>query len=243
MHMTTRLMAGASFAHVDTWIFDLDDTLYPASAGLHERMVERVVLFLSRFLDIDLEEAARVHKDYYQCYGATLQALVQEHRLDPAAFLEFVHDIDVSGLGPDQELARGLAGLPGRKVVFTNGSLPHAKAVLGALGISSHFEAICHIERRGYIGKPNPRAYEILIETETIDARSAAMFDDRADNLVVPHRLGMRTIHVVPDLKDDPAALGRSANADAITSDLAHCLQSISGLLARQNTLAEADPA
>jgi putative hydrolase of the HAD superfamily len=213
-----------AFAHVESWIFDLDDTLYPEATGLQQQMRDRIVLFIADLMSSDLATASRVRRYYYKRYGAALPALMQRHKLTPAAFLDFVHDIDLSVLTRDESFIKALAALPGRRIVFTNGAERHAKAVLAALGIDSLFEAVCHIEGRAFIGKPLRRAYELLLDQHAVEPKAAAIFDDRDDNLVIPHELGMLTVLVVP-----PGGLGLSGtkppHIDEITADLTGFLQ------------------
>jgi putative hydrolase of the HAD superfamily len=215
-----------AFAHVENWIFDLDDTLYPEATGLQQQMRERIVLFLADLMDLDLATASKVRRYYYKRYGAALPALVQRHKLSPAAFLDFVHDVDLSVLSRDESFIEALAALPGRRIVFTNGAAHHAKAVLAALGVEALFEAVCHIEGRGFIGKPQRRAYELLLEQHALEPKAAAIFDDREDNLVIPHELGMRTVLVIPPGKDGLSGT-KPAHVDEITADLAGFLRGL----------------
>jgi putative hydrolase of the HAD superfamily len=215
----------ASFENVDTWIFDLDDTLYPAIMGIQQQVRERIVLFIAGFLNVSIAEASSIRQDWYERYGAALHGLVEEHGLDPADFLDFVHDIDLGVLKRDETLAGALAALPGRRIVFTNSSARHAKAVLIALGIESLFEDICHIEKRSFVAKPQPRAYECLLNAHGVVPSSSAIFDDSAANLVLPHRQGMRTVLVVPETLDVQTVSTKPPYVDAITGDLAAFLR------------------
>ncbi|MGA7324187.1 MAG: pyrimidine 5'-nucleotidase [Rhodomicrobium sp.] len=215
------------FAQVESWIFDLDDTLYPSATGLYEQMRNRIVLFLAELMNSDLATASKVHRYYYKRYGATLQAVVQRHKLPPDAFLDFVHNVDLSVLSRDERLIEALAALPGKRIVFTNGPARHAEAVLAALGIDFLFEAVCHIESRGFIGKPQRRAYELLFEQHAVEPKTAAIFEDREDNLVIPHELGMRTILVEPGGQHTESA-PKPAHIDEITADLTAFLRELS---------------
>lgn len=215
----------AAFDRVRTWIFDLDDTLYSSALGLHESMRRRVVLYLERRLAVTTEAAAALHLDYFGRYGTTLQAVMQVHGDDPAAFLDFVHDIDLSGLRADPDLVRALDALPGRRVVFTNGSRRHAEAVLDAMEMGHLFETVWNIESCGFVGKPQLSAYEGFLAACGIEPGTAAMFEDRACNLVVPHDLGMRTVLVVPADGDPAGPAGPSV--DFSTDDLAAFLASV----------------
>lgn len=208
------------FAGVETWIFDLDDTLYPRSTGLHGQLKGRVVQFIADLMKIDYAQAEAVHCDYYERYGATLQGLVELHGVTPAAFLEFVHAIDLSPLRHDAGLVESLLSLPGRRVVLTNSSRSHATAVLAALAISHLFDSIYSIEDCNFVGKPQQSAYAGFLAAHGINPRTSAMFDDRVGNLVVPHDLGMRTVLIA-----DSASLASSHrempdHVDLVVSDL-----------------------
>ncbi len=206
------------FAGVDTWIFDLDDTLYPRSAGLHEQMKARVVGFIADLMNLNTTEAEAIHSDYYERYGATLQGLMELHGVAPAPFLDFVHTIDLSSLSHDDLLVRALEALPGRRIVFTNSSRRHAASVLEAMKMTDLFEATYSIEDCGFIGKPQRSAYASILAAHAIDPRTSAMFDDRIGNLVVPHDLGIRTVLISP--LSDPTTVQAPYHVDAVTENL-----------------------
>jgi putative hydrolase of the HAD superfamily len=228
---TGEALLRSAFAPVSTWAFDLDDTLYPYGFGLHRQMKDRVVAFISRLLGIGQGEAEKVHLNYYDHYGATLQGLVELHNVSPWEFLDFVHDIDLSRLGPDVKLRAALAALPGRRIVFTNGSCSHAEAVLAVLQIKDLFESVCHIENCGFVGKPQPSAYEAFVSLCAVHASKTAMFDDRIKNLVIPSQLGMRTVLVIPAGAETPVDAPGSFASDFITNDLASFLMNVAGAL------------
>jgi putative hydrolase of the HAD superfamily len=215
-----------AFAEVESWVFDLDDTLYPEVTGLQQQIRDRIVYFIADLMSSDLATASKVRRYYYKRYGAALPGLIQRHKLSPAAFLDFVHNVDLSVLARDESFIEALATLPGRRIVFTNGSARHAQAVLTALGIDSLFEAVCHIEGRGFIGKPQRRAYELLFEQHALEPSTAAIFDDRADNLVIPYELGMRTVLVAPKGKEALSA-AKLAHINEITADLPEFLRGL----------------
>ena len=161
-HGASRLHAAAmlpALAHIDAWIFDLDNTLYPASANLFEHIDRRMTQFVGDLLGVDPAEAFRVQKEYFHAHGTTLAGLMAEHDVDPAAFLAYVHDIEMDVLEADAPLAAALAKLPGRKLVFTNGDKPYALKVLDRLGLGAHFEAVHDITAMGLVPKPQPSAY------------------------------------------------------------------------------------
>lgn len=188
------------FGGVETWIFDLDNTLYPPECDLFAQVDTRMTEFISRYLDVDAVEAKRIQKDFYIEHGTTLSGLMTVYGLEPAEFLEYVHDIDVSAVIADAPLGHAIEALPGRKLVFTNGSLAHAENVITRLGIGHVFDGIFDIVSTEYEPKPRQRAYERFLDASGIEPRRAAMFEDIARNLEVPHALGMTTVWVRPPI-------------------------------------------
>jgi putative hydrolase of the HAD superfamily len=220
MEVEERNCTGDAFAHVDTWVFDLDDTLYPRSVGVHRQLKQRVVLFIADHMKIDHAAAEAVHLDYYERYGATLHGLVDLHGVKPQAFLSFVHNIDLSVLTRNDGLIAALQALPGRRIVFTNASRAHAAAALDAMGMADLFEAIGSIEDSGFVGKPHLSAFSGFFNTHGIDPQTSAMFDDRAGNLLVPHEQGMKTVLVVEPSVDDVDAFVKPRHVDAVIENL-----------------------
>lgn len=191
-----------TFADVQTWVFDLDHTLYPPSARLFELIEARMVTFVMHALGVDEGEANRLRKHYWQTHGTTLAGLMREHDLDPDPFLHDVHDISMDSLSPDPELAARIAALPGRRIIYTNGTAPYAERVIAARGLSGLFDAIYGVEHAAYHPKPDRAAFEKVFARDAVEPTRAAMFEDEPRNLIVPHALGMRTIHVSPMRRD-----------------------------------------
>ncbi|WBU55857.1 pyrimidine 5'-nucleotidase [Paracoccus sediminicola] len=184
-----------TFSHVTTWIFDLDNTLYPPEAALFAQIETRMTAHLQRSLGVGADEANRLRASYWRDYGTTLAGLMREHDIDPHAYLLDVHDIDFSVLDPSPSLRRAIAALPGRKIIHTNADSRYAGKVLDRLGLDL-FEKVYGIEEVGFRPKPDARAYAAVIEADGLDPRSAAMFEDDPRNLEVPARLGMQTVLV-----------------------------------------------
>ncbi|MEO5773474.1 MAG: pyrimidine 5'-nucleotidase [Sphingomicrobium sp.] len=185
-----------AFSHVRDWIFDLDNCLYPASTGLFALIDERMGAYIQRLLDCDPIEARRVQKQHFHIHGTTLAGLMNEHGVDPYEFLDDVHDIALDRVAPDERLSTGLARLPGRKFVFTNGDAPYARRVLDAIGVRQHFDTLHDIHASELRPKPDPHGYGLLCERFAIDPRHAAMVEDMAQNLKPAKALGMTTIWV-----------------------------------------------
>ncbi len=180
----------------EAWIFDLDNTLYPASARLFPQIDRRMQAFISEALKLSLDDALILQKQYYRQYGTTLRGLMLNHGIEPDSFLEYVHDIDHSVLAPDGRLDAALAGLPGRKFIHTNGSERHAVKVIDRLGIARHFAAIFDIRASNYVPKPEPEPYADLVTLHMITPTQAVMFEDIHRNLKPAANLGMATVWV-----------------------------------------------
>jgi len=187
-----------AFSHVRAWVFDLDNTLYPPSARLFDQIETRMTDWVMSALRVAREEADRLRRHYWATYGTTLAGLMTEHGVDPGPYLTHVHEIDMSHLTVDLELAHQISALPGRKVVYTNGSAPYAERVLAARGLNCTFDAVYGVEHAGFRPKPERGAFEAIFAADNLDPRKAAMFEDDPRNLEAPHALGMRTIHVAP---------------------------------------------
>ncbi|SDG34630.1 putative hydrolase of the HAD superfamily [Limimonas halophila] len=192
-------MAGEA-ASVPVWVFDLDNTLYPASSRLFDQVDARMGAFVQDALGIaDRDEARRIQKQYLREHGTTLRGLMDRHGVDPDAFMAYVHDIDLSPLAPDPALDAALSALAGRKLIFTNGPEAHASAVLHRLGIARHFEALVDFAATGHRPKPDRRAYTALIERHGVAPERAVFLDDMPRNLAPAAELGMTTVWVEND--------------------------------------------
>jgi putative hydrolase of the HAD superfamily len=191
-------MPTLAFSRVTTWVFDLDNTLYPPHMRLFDQIERRMTDWVMRALAVDRARADHLRAQYWATYGTTLAGLMQEHGVDPGPYLTEVHDIDFSVLAPDPALARAIADLPGRKVVYTNACAPYAEKVLAARGLEGLFDALYGVEEADFHPKPEARAFATVFAKDGLDPARAAMFEDDPRNLVVPHALGMRTVLVGP---------------------------------------------
>ena len=221
------------FEEVETWVFDLDNTLYPHHLNLWQQVDARIREYIVGFLHVTHDEAFRLQKDYYRRYGTTLRGLMEEHGLDPDKFLEVVHEIDHSPLTPDPALGAAIAKLPGRKLILTNGTRRHAQAVMRRLEIEQHFEAVFDIAAAELEPKPRSQVYDRFLARHRVDPTKAAIFEDLARNLEVPHALGMTTVLVVPAgtrevFREEWELAGRDApHVDHVTDDLAGFLRAV----------------
>jgi len=188
----------ADFTHVSTWVFDLDNTLYPPHMRLFDQIEVKMTDWVMQALQVDRARADHLRAYYWQTYGTTLAGLMREHDVDPGPYLNEVHDIDFSVLVPDPGLARSIARLPGRKIIYTNACAPYAEKVLSARGLAGLFDAIYGVEHAEFHPKPDAQAFATVFAKDGLDPASAAMFEDDSRNLAVPHALGMRTVHVAP---------------------------------------------
>ncbi len=196
-------MPHRDFHHVEAWVFDLDNTLYPPAARLFDQIEVRMTAYVMDALGVPREEADRLRAHYWQLYGTTLAGLMHEHDVDPTPYLTDVHDISLDHLDPDPRLRGAITALPGRRFVYTNGSGPYAERVLAARGLDGAFDAIFGVEHAGFLPKPERAAFETIFGRAGIDPARAAMFEDDPRNLAAPHAMGMRTVHVAPE--PDPA--------------------------------------
>lgn len=219
------------FSQIETWVFDLDNTLYSPDCKLFDQIDVRMGTFISELLNIDRIEARRIQKDFFFRYGTTLSGLMNEHNVKPAAFLEFVHDIDRTIIPLDQTLDAALARLPGKKYICTNGSVAHAEATMAAIGISSHFDDIFDIHAFDYVPKPARNAYDVMLNRAGFKPETAAMFEDIARNLEVPHNLGMATVLITSPNNEDGALINRLNGDDAGAHYVHHTTDDISGFL------------
>ena len=225
--------APRSFSHVETWVFDLDNTLYPHHLNLWQQVDERIRDYIARFLKITHEEAFHLQKDYYKRYGTSMRGLMTVHGMKPDDFLDFVHQIDHSPLTPNAALGSAIENLPGRKLILTNGTRRHADAVLARLALDNHFEDVFDIVAAELEPKPRPQTYDRFLARHGVDPRKAAMFEDLARNLAVPHELGMITVLVVPEKTREVFREGwelegrQAAHVDHVTDSLVGFLEKI----------------
>lgn len=225
------LTAARGFSHVETWVFDLDNTLYPHHLNLWQQVDVRIRDFIAGYLKVPPDEAFRVQKDYYKRYGTTMRGLMTEHGMNPDDYLEFVHEIDHSPLEPNPALGAALEKLPGRKLILTNGTRKHADAVMRRLEVHDHFEDVFDIVAADLEPKPLAQTYARFLARHDVDPKNAAMFEDLARNLKEPHALGMTTVLVVPEktrevFREGWELEGREApHVDYVTEDLSGFLQ------------------
>ena len=192
-------MVKASFSHVTEWVFDLDNTLYPPQARLFDQIEIRMTNWVMEALGVDKAEADHLRQVYWRDYGTTLAGLMQLHDIDPAPYLTHVHDISLDHLEHDTLLRDHIRALPGRRIVYTNGSAPYAERVLAARGLDGLFDAIYDVEHAGFRPKPERDAFEAIFARDGLTPAQAAMFEDEPRNLAAPHEMGMRTVHVAPE--------------------------------------------
>lgn len=192
-------MPRAHFEHVTTWVFDLDHTLYPPDMALFDQINVKMTAYVMEALGVDRDEADRLRYRYWRDHGTTLAGLMDIHGVDPGPYLHEVHQIDFSVLTPDPDLAARIRALPGRRIIYTNGTAPYAEQVIAARGLSGLFDAIYGVEHAGLRPKPERRAFEAVFARDGLDPTRAAMFEDDVRNLAAPHQMGLRTVHVAPD--------------------------------------------
>lgn len=182
--------------HIDCWIFDLDNSLYPASCNLFGLIDVRMGEFIQGLLNVDPVEARRIQKSYFYEHGTTLAGLMAAEDVDPHEFLDFVHDIDLARITADPAVVHAIDRLPGRKYVFTNGAEAYARRVLDRLGLANAFDGIHDIHAMDYVPKPNPESYSAMCKRLAIEPQRALFVEDMARNLAPAKALGMTTVWV-----------------------------------------------
>ncbi len=216
-------MVADHFTHVSDWVFDLDNTLYPPAARLFDQIEVRMTNWVMRELRVDQAEANRLRSTYWREHGTTLAGLMRLHDVDPGPYLHDVHDISFDSLTPDLDLARYIKALPGRCIVYTNGTAPYAEQVLAARGLSGLFDAVYGVEHANFHPKPDRAAFDTVFARDGLSPKRAAMFEDDPRNLAVPHALGMRTVHVAPE----------ALSSSEPTNHIHHHTDDLTGFLAR----------
>ena len=223
-----------SLNHLTDWVFDLDNTLYPRECNLFAQIDVRITNYVMDVTSLDFETARDLQKSYYRDFGTTLNGLMTKHKIDPDHFLNTVHAIDYTPVDPHPVLMDTIRALPGRKFILTNGDVGHARSVLKRLGGDELFEQVYDIRAMTYVPKPHRAAYEGFFKAHDIDPNRAVMFDDLEKNLLVPHEVGMGTVHVVAgeDFVHDQVdawELGRSTapHVHHVTEDLAGFLRQL----------------
>lgn len=221
----------ADLTHVESWVFDLDNTLYPAECHLFAQIDARMTDFIRETIGVDHAEARRLQKHYYVKYGTTLAGLMAEHGAAPDEFLAFVHEIDHSVVPENSSLRAAITSLPGRRYIFTNGSVSHADKTLARIGLQGLFDDIFDIRAAEWTPKPHLKTYERFLAAHRVRPRESAMFDDLAHNLEAAHALGMTTVLVCQEadwFADEPADKRparpgdvHGAHVDHVTDDLA----------------------
>ncbi|MGH6958179.1 MAG: pyrimidine 5'-nucleotidase [Caulobacteraceae bacterium] len=198
-------MTAADLSHIDTWLFDLDNTLYPAETGLGVEISARITGYVAELTGLERGSAQALQKRYLDEYGLTLRGLMLHHGVDPDAFHAIFDDLALTALPRDEALADAVASLPGRRLIFTNAHEGHVRRVLARLGLADLFHGVFHIGHANYAPKPAPEAFERMTAAFGLRAASTCFFEDRAANLQPAAALGMTTVLV---------GLGAEANAD-----------------------------
>lgn len=219
------------FAHIDTWVFDLDNTLYPASCRLFDQMHEKMGHYVMRHFNLDYPAARAMQKELYLRHGTTLRGLMVEHGHSPERFLEEVHDIDYASVPRHPALLAALERLPGRKIVFTNGTAGHAARVLERLGVAQAFHGVFDIVDCDHIPKPAEAPYTKFLRDHAVEPTRAAFFEDIASNLRVPHEIGMTTVLVVSEDGEEV----REWQGDRDAPHVDHVTHDLAGFLAGLN--------
>jgi putative hydrolase of the HAD superfamily len=225
--------SAAALIDRQVWVFDLDNTLYPAECDLFAEIDQRMTDFVARFLRLPREEARAVQKSYYAEHGTTLNGLMSMHGMEPDEFLEHVHEIDLSPLPRTPELAQAIAALPGRKFVFTNGSRGHARRVTDYMGLGEVFDGQFGIEDSHFTPKPDLSSYQAFNRVFGVDPEDAVFFEDLARNLAPAHAMGFATVLVQSekDWSHEPAAARPAGIGDDLPPHIDYVTRDLTGFL------------
>ena len=232
MRSIDRLPTIDDFAHVTDWVFDMDNTLYPHRVDLFSQIDRNMTAFVAELLQMEPAEAKLLQKQFYRDHGTTLKGLMVHHGIDPNDFLQKAHAIDYNVIPPDPALGEAIKALPGRKFIFTNGTVVHAQMAARALGILDHFDDIFDIVAADYVPKPAGATYDKFMSLNRIDTRHAAMFEDLPRNLAVPKVLGMKTVLLVPQNFEYQFAEAWEKSEDGNT-DIDFVTEDLAGFLRR----------
>tara|TARA_B100000029_G_scaffold499692_1_gene570428 strand:- start:1228 stop:1899 length:672 start_codon:yes stop_codon:yes gene_type:complete len=208
----------------DHWFFDLDNTLYCANSGIFDQIHERMSLYISKKLNINIKEAKFLQKKYFIENGTTLHGLMLNHKIKPEEFLYFVHDINFDVVKPDEKLNKLIKKIAKKKIIFTNADMAYVEKILNKLKLDNVFYDIFDIKKMDYIPKPNVITYKKLINTYKVKTYKAILFDDIPQNLITASKLGLKTVQVY-NKKLDKELNGRSKKIDYMTNNLKEFLQ------------------
>lgn len=226
------------------WVFDLDNTLYPAECDLFAQIDARMTEFVAKWLDLPPAEARARQKHWYRTYGTTLSGLMREHNMPARAFLDYVHDLDYTPVLEAPALRAAIAALPGRKLVFTNGSRRHAESTLAALGIADLFHDLFDIEAANYTPKPAREAFDALIAAHLVEPERSVMVEDLSRNLVTAHELGFSTVLVWSwkDWSHEPEGARPAGPVEETEDHIHHATDDLAAFLTAVNAADTAQP-
>ena len=208
-------------SQINTWIFDLDNTLYSADSGIFQQVHDLMGKYVSSYLNIDIDEAKKIQREYYKKHGTTLRGMMDNHGVDPDEFLAEVHKLDYSIVGPNHQLNEELKKLIGRKIIYTNANMQHVISVLDRIELSNFFDEIYDIKMANYVPKPEIIPYKQIIKKYDLNPKSTAMFDDIAKNLVPAKNLGFTSIWIDAGYENFSDDIKSSKNfLDYTTTDL-----------------------
>jgi putative hydrolase of the HAD superfamily len=228
-----RQAAAERVGSADWWLFDLDNTLHPASNGLQAAISTRMTQFVAELLDLEHAAALIVQKELFRDHGTTLRGLMDAHGVAPQHFFEYVNGVDYGVVDPDHRLAGAIERLPGRKIVFTNAAVRHAEQVIERLGIAGHIDGVFAAETAGFRAKPDPQAYRMLVDHFAVMPQRAVMVEDIARNLAPAAALGMTTVWLRPPGAPEQHWMAPDETADYVhheTDDLPGWLEAITHL-------------
>ena len=215
-------------SRINTWIFDLDNTLYSADSGIFQQVHELMGKYVSSYLKISIDEAKKIQREYYKEHGTTLKGMMDNHGVDPDHFLAEVHKLDYSIVAPNHKLNKELRKLSGRKIIYTNANMQHVLSVLDRIELLNFFDEIYDIKISNYIPKPEITPYEQIIKKYEISPKNSCMFDDIAKNLVPAKKVGFTSVWIDAGYENFSDDIKASKNyLDYETTNIAEFLESV----------------
>ena len=213
--MSKIIYSNLNLKIIKHWVFDLDNTLYPASSNLFSKIDIRMKKFIISKLNVSPDDAYAIQKKYYFKYGTTLAGLMKNHNIDPEEFLGYVHKIDVSSLEKNVKMQKILKSLLGHKYIYTNGSQNHAIKVMKRIGINNYITNIFDIKNANYIPKPSIISLKSFMKKFDIKGEEAIFFEDIPKNLINPKITGFQTVLIKSSSHPD-------SNTDLLEAEKKH---------------------
>ncbi|MDR3322797.1 MAG: pyrimidine 5'-nucleotidase [Zoogloeaceae bacterium] len=188
------------------WIFDLDNTLHDADPHIFPHINRAMQQYIETHLQLDAHAAGSLRQHYWQRYGATLLGLMRHHQTDPRHFLAETHRFhELERMVVFHHAVKAmLARLPGKKLLYSNGPMRYAGAILDITGMTPFFDAVYTVESTRFLPKPSLRGFRLLLNAEKLNPHCCVMVEDSLANLLSAKRLGLKTVWVSRSTRQPP---------------------------------------